>query len=132
MFNVYTALRSIDIPSDVGYDVYYPEDGKSPFEQIMWVRENCGRDINVFTYSVYILNELNVLIAEGVLSRDNLRVYQFRRSDCGIIERLPLLGRVGDGSGHVYVDVFDFTDILYEQSAKYDEFVHVSGNNSTL
>lgn len=132
MFIVYTALRSADVLSDVVYDVYCPENGKSPYEQIMWVRENCGRDINVFTYSVYILNELNVLIAEGVLGRDNLRVYQFRRSDSGIIEHLPLLGRVGDGNGPVYVDVFDFSDIIYEQSAKYDDYVNGSGNNSTL
>ena len=29
MFNVYTALRSIDIPSDVGYDVFVHGSGNN-------------------------------------------------------------------------------------------------------
>lgn len=117
MLEIYTSLHAHSIPSDVEFDVFCPEDGLSPYGQIHWIDDNYSRNIVVFTYSVYILSELSVLLASGRLRRDDVRVWYCYSNDDGVIHRSNLI------SDSVFVDIMYFTDILEALYYRYLSFL---------
>lgn len=59
----------------IALDDICPENNKSPWEQIEYIKGIYNRDIRIFTYSPYIMNMLNLLIREHDLTRDDISVY---------------------------------------------------------
>lgn len=117
MLEIYTSLYAHSMPSDVEFDVFCPEDGLSPYGQIHWIDDNYGRDIIVFTYSVYMLSELSVLLASGRLRRADVRVWYCYSNDDGVIHRSNLISDSG------FVDIMYFTDILEALYNRYLSFL---------
>lgn len=117
MLEIYTSLYAHSMPSDVDFDVFCPENGLSPYSQIHWIDDNYSRNIVVFTYSVYILSELSVLLASGRLRRDDVRVWYCYSNDDGVIHRSNLI------SDSVFVDIMYFTDILEALYYRYLSFL---------
>lgn len=66
---------------DVKADCEFPEHLKSPWEQINWINtylEDFKKNgVSILTYSPYILNYLNLLIARGEIDFDNLEVIEY-------------------------------------------------------
>lgn len=73
--NCYKAIANVKA------DCEFPEHFRSPWEQIDWFNkflENFKKkNITILTYSPYILNLLNLLIAKGEIDFDNLEVIEY-------------------------------------------------------
>ena len=73
--NCYKAIANVKA------DCEFPEHFRSPWEQIDWFNkflENFKKkNISILTYSPYILNLLNLLIAKGEIDFDNLEVIEY-------------------------------------------------------
>lgn len=73
-------------------DAICPENNKSPWEQIEYIKGIYDKDIRIFTYSPYILNMLNLLIREHDLTKDDIAVYDILSPDlmlCGLAVPMP-------------------------------------------
>lgn len=55
---------------------FCPESGKSPWEQIDYIKDNYKTGRVIFTYSPYIINMLNLLIEQERLTGDDLGAYE--------------------------------------------------------
>lgn len=73
--NCYKAIANVKA------DCEFPEHFRSPWEQIDWFNrylEKFKKDnTTILTYSPYILNLLNLLIAKGEIDFDNLEVTEY-------------------------------------------------------
>ena len=73
--NCYKAIANVKA------DCEFPERFKSPWEQIEWfnryLEDFKKNGIAILTYSPYILNYLNLLIAKGEIDFDNLEVTEY-------------------------------------------------------
>ena len=79
---VYTSCESLEKvesffkENNITVTDFCPEDGKSPWEQIDYIKDNCKKDLVIFTYSPYIINMLNLLIKQDGLTGDDLEAYE--------------------------------------------------------
>ena len=73
-------------------DAICPENDKSPWEQIEYIRGIYNRNMKIFTYSPYILNMLNLLIREHELTKNDIVVYDILSPDlilCDLAVPMP-------------------------------------------
>lgn len=90
MLIVYIASDSKEF-DNMEFTYRFPENGLSPWEQLDWMQEHLNefleKDITICTFSPYILNFLNLMLAKKELSFDNLEVYELYtfEDDNGII-----------------------------------------------
>lgn len=97
-------------------DVWFPENGKSPSEQLEWVDENIAKDEVVVTYSPYILNYLNCLIVEGKYeARDDSVMSYFDEGEG--------MSLVCDCENGKIVDTSEFSDTITYIYKRYREAV---------
>ena len=79
---VYTSCESLEKvesffrENNITVTDFCPENGKSPWEQIDYIKDNCKKDLVIFTYSPYIINMLNLLIKQEGLTGDDLEAYE--------------------------------------------------------
>ena len=79
---VYTSCESLEKvesffrENNITVTDFCPEDGKSPWVQIDYIKDNCKKDLVIFTYSPYIINMLNLLIKQEGLTGDDLEAYE--------------------------------------------------------
>lgn len=123
IFKVYTGSSTKDVLKVKGIDVMFPENSKSPYEQIEWVKANWMKDITILTFSPYILNYLNVLIAKDYMSRDNLAVFYVGEGD----DYLDLLCQ--DDKGRLIVDTRHLSDPISEIYKEYNDLIQHKKNN---
>lgn len=128
MIKIYTALYTDEVPKDIKFDVYCPENNKSPDEQIEWINNNWDKEITVFTFSHFIVNQLNVLMAMGKLNRDNLEVWMCVDADDGSSYKLSLYATAEDGDE--FIDVNDFSDVIREQFNMYRHYKTKTNNEN--
>ena len=128
MITIYTALYTYEVPKDIKFDVYCPENNKSPYEQIEWINNNWDKNITVFTFSHFIVNQLNALIAMGKLNRDNLAVWMCVDADDGSSHKLSLYATAEDGDE--FIDVNDFSDVIREQFNMYRHYITKTNNEN--
>lgn len=79
---IYTSTESLEEvtnyfkKNNITVTDFCPENGKSPWEQIEYIRDNCDKSITIFTYSPYIINMLNLLIRQEKLDTSDLEVLE--------------------------------------------------------
>lgn len=79
MLKIYTSNESRGLVN-IQADYEFPENGLSPWEQIAWmdvhIEEFKEKDVVVKTFSPYIMNHLNLLLARGDLNYETLEAYE--------------------------------------------------------
>ena len=65
-------IRKLIDEEKVLINIFFPEKDKSPWEQIDWIEAHYKDDISIFTFSPYILNAMNLIIAKNDLKSDDL------------------------------------------------------------
>lgn len=85
MLKIYTSNESRGLVK-IEADYSFPENGLAPFEQIAWIDAHLDEFIKkdvvvVKTFSPYILNYLNLLLARGDLNYENLEAYEMYCSE---------------------------------------------------
>ena len=106
----------------------FPENGCSPYEQIErleWTArtfKDWDKPFVLATFSPYILNYLNVLIADGTLNRDNLQVVALSISEKGELVEHDLLGT--DENGVLMVDTYDLSEPMEFIFSKYNDLLN--------
>lgn len=79
---VYTSCESLEKvesffrENNITVTDFCPEGGKSPWEQIDYIKDNCKKDLVIFTYSPYIINMLNLLIKQEELTENDMEAYE--------------------------------------------------------
>ena len=90
MLKIYTSGNSYKAISSLITTYAYPEEKKSPYEQIDWMnnhlKEFQTKDISIKTFSPYILNYVNLLLAKGDLKFDNIEVFEYYYEEPGNID----------------------------------------------
>lgn len=78
MLTVYTGNNYSQKISCIDATYAWPEEKRGPYEQLEWfdrhIDEFREKNISIKTFSPYILNYLNLIIAEGKLKFDDLEV----------------------------------------------------------
>jgi len=81
MLKIYTSGNSYEAISSLDTTYGYPEEKRSPYEQIDWMNDHLKefqtKDISIKTFSPYILNYINLLLAKGDLKFDNIEVFEY-------------------------------------------------------
>ena len=102
----YSVLRDYEVTSSENTKFYdFPENEKSPWEQIDWFNENFSdfvkdeSDIVIKTMSPYILNLLNLKLYKKEIEFDNLSVDILTVDDDGSIEVWSL--KITDAGGQI-------------------------------
>lgn len=100
-------------------DAICPENDKSPWEQIEYIRGIYNRNMKIFTYSPYILNMLNLLIREHELTKNDIAVYDILSPDlilCDLAVPMP-----GDSSKFI-INTRDLSDPISWIYREYSKF----------
>ena len=81
MLRIYTgnSYKVVEGIPDVTY--MFPENSKSAWDQIEWVdshlEEFKTQDVTIVTFSPYIMNYMNLLIAKDIIDFDNIEVEEY-------------------------------------------------------
>lgn len=92
MLEVYTSTSSLQKimkyfeDRRITLDAICPENNKSPWEQIDYIKDIYDKDTKIFTYSPYIMNMLNLLIRVNDLTKDDLVVYDILSGDLTVCD----------------------------------------------
>lgn len=91
MLKIYTSENSYEAIKSLDTTYTYPEEKRSPYEQINWLnnhlKEFQTKDVSIKTFSPYILNYINLLLAWGDLNFDNIEVFEYYYDeDTGFID----------------------------------------------
>ena len=91
MLKIYTSENSYEAIKSLDTTYAYPEEKRSPYEQINWLnnhlKEFQTKDVSIKTFSPYILNYINLLLARGDLNFDNIEVFEYYYDeDTGFID----------------------------------------------
>ena len=118
---VYTSCESLEKvesffkENNITVTDFCPENGKSPWEQIDYIKDNCKKDLVIFTYSPYIINMLNLLIKQEGLTGDDLEAYEiFENTTMDLIintEKGPLVDArsLSDPISWIYQEYYKIT-----------------------
>lgn len=113
---LYTSEKSEDLRNyKLDNVLSYPEIDLSPWEQIEWINEHYNDDINVKTFSPYILNALNVIILKHNLTEKDIEVYSVYDG-----ELFNLICH--DGDKQMLVDTRELSDPI---SYIYEEYIEL-------
>lgn len=126
MLTIYTA-GSYNRLKDIDVDIKFPEYGKSHWEQVQWIEENFDKNISFCTFSPYIMNDLNALIAEGRLNIDDIEVWFLieKDEDEDIPEKFDLkMYPVDENQNFIkergVIDTSDFSDPISDIYQRYN------------
>lgn len=129
----YSILRDYEVTGSENTRFYdFPENEKSPWEQIAWFNDNLSdfvkddSDIVIKTMSPYILNLLNLKLYKKEIEFDKLSVDILTVEDDGCIEVWSL--KITDAGGQIcLVDTSEFSAPI---SWIYDEINRITGNGT--
>ncbi len=127
----YSVLRDYEVTGSENTRFYdFPENERSPWEQIAWFNDNLGdfvkddSDIVIKTMSPYILNLLNLKLYKKEIEFDKLSVDILTVEDDGSIEVWSL--KITDADGQIcLIDTSGFSEPI---SWIYDEINRIAGN----
>jgi len=116
--SIYTATsyRAIQSAEECLLAKYqFPEKYKSPYEQIEWLKKIvkevkvANSDVSIVTFSPYILNYINVLLAKGDINADDIDVIEFDiREEENILDEYNR--KMIDDKGNWVIDTFSFSE----------------------
>lgn len=126
MLKIYTSGNSYEAIKSLDTTYAYPEEKRSPYEQINWLnnhlKEFQTKDVSIKTFSPYILNYINLLLARGDLNFDNIEVFEYYYEEPGFIDFTSL-----KIEGHNMIDTRFLSDPISEI---YCEFNKIKNMNS--
>ncbi len=121
MLKIYTSGNSYAAISSLTTTYVYPEEKRSPYEQIDWMNDHLKefqtKDISIKTFSPYILNYINLLLAKGDLKFDNIEVFEYYyNEETGLIDWTSL-----KIESHNIIDTRILSDPILEIYSEYNK-----------
>ena len=117
--NIYKSIETLDVTFS------FPENRRSPDEQLKWfdkhLKEFQTKDISIKTFSPYILNYLNLLIAKGDLKFDNIEVYEYFYDEEDETNDFTSL-KVSDNKLNNLIDTRSFSEPISWIYSEYNKF----------